>query len=124
MSGETKSYLTLHTKHMCIILHEPPHPRQPRQRTARLIPMYDSKLGHPNRQLLVRPVARVEDEAVTRTVHRLETPFLFLDVEREHIVFVVLPVTGGLPEFGMVHVGGDDWTEQRDDVGLVRLEEG
>lgn len=112
----TGAHLTLHTENMCIILDEPPHSRQPRQRAARLIPMNNPKLGHPDRQFLVRPVARVKDETVTRTVHRLECPFLLLDVECEHVFFVVLPVSGGFPEFGVVHVRGNDWRVRCDVV--------
>ena len=93
---------------MRIVLHEPPHARQPRQRAARLVPMYDPELGHADRQLAVAAVARVEDEAVPRAVHRLEPPLLLLDVEREHVVLVVLPVPGRLPELRVIHVWGDD----------------
>jgi hypothetical protein len=77
---------------MCIVLHEPPHARQTRQRTARLVPVDDTELGHADRQLLVAAVARVKDQAMPGAVHRLQPPFLFLDVQDEHVVFVVLPV--------------------------------
>lgn len=94
---------------MRIIRDEPPHPRQPRQRARRLVPMNNTKLGHADRELLVRAVARVEDDAVAGAVHGLQRPLLLLDVEREHPVLVVLRVPGGFPDFVVVHVGGDDW---------------
>ena len=55
--------------------------------------MDDTELSHPNRQFLVTSISRVKDETVSRTVHGLERPFLLLDVEREHVIVVVLPVT-------------------------------
>ena len=93
---------------MGIILHEPPYTRQPRQRTARLVPMDDSEFCHPDGQLLVAAIARVEDQAVARAVHGFERPFLLLDVEDEHIVFVVLPVPGGFPELAVVQIRRDN----------------
>jgi hypothetical protein len=43
-------------------------------------------------------------------VHRFESPFLLLDVEGEHVVFVILPVAGGLPKLAMEHIWRDNWT--------------
>lgn len=45
---------------------------------------------------------------VPRTVHRLERPLPLLNVELEHVVFVVGPVTGCLPDADIVHVRGLD----------------
>jgi len=91
-----------------IVLHEPPHTRQASQRSACLIPVDDTELGHADGELLVTAIFRVEDEAVARAVHGFKGPLLLLDVEREHVVLVVLPVTRGLPELRVVHVGRDD----------------
>ena len=93
---------------MCIILHESPHAGETGQSARRLVPVDDTKLGHADRELLVAAVARVEDEAVAGAVHRLQRPLLLLDVEHEHVVLVVLPVAGGLPEPGVEHVRRDD----------------
>lgn len=93
---------------MRIILHETPYTRQPSQSATRFITMNDTKLGHSNRELFVTPVSGIEDEAMPRAIHRLETPFLLLYVEGEHVILVVLPVTRCFPEFGVVHVGRDD----------------
>lgn len=68
--------------------------------------MDDTKFRHADRQLLVTSVTRIEDHAVPGTIHRLEGPFLLFDVKDEHVVFVVLPVAGGHPELGIVHIGG------------------
>lgn len=70
--------------------------------------MDNTELGHADGQFLVAPISAVEDQTMPRTIHGLETPFLLFDVQDEHIVFVVLPVAGGFPEFGVEHVGGDD----------------
>ena len=78
---------------MCVVLNEPPHAREARERTRCLVSVNDTELSHTDGELLVRPVAGVEDETVTRAVHRLERPFLFLDVEYKHIFPVVLPVS-------------------------------
>jgi hypothetical protein len=67
-----------------------------------------AEFRHSDGQLLVAAVARVKDQAVARTVHGLERPFLLLDVEDEHVVFVILPMPRGLPELAVVHVWRDD----------------
>lgn len=104
MNARSPSHLRRHAEDVGIILHEPPHAGQPRQSATRFVSMDDTELGHADGQLLVTPVPRVEDQTVAGTVHGLESPFLLLDVEHEHVVFVVLPVSGGFPEFGVVHV--------------------
>lgn len=42
---------------------------------------------------------------VSRTVHWLESEGLFLCLEGEHVLAVVLPVARGLPQFAVVDVG-------------------
>jgi len=69
----------------------------------------NTKLRHTNRKFLVATIARVKDQAMTWAVHRLESPLLLLNVEDEHIIFVILPVTRGLPKFAVEHVWRDDW---------------
>lgn len=83
---------------MRIVLHETPDAGETRQRSRCFIPVHDTKFGHPNRQLFITPVPGVEDEAMTGTVHRLQCPLLLLDLEREHVVLVVLPVSRRLPQ--------------------------
>ena len=70
--------------------------------------MDDTELRHTNRKLSVTAVARVKNQAVTRAIHRLECPCLLLDIEGEHVILVVRPVTGGLPELRVVHVRVDN----------------
>jgi len=75
-----------------VVLLEPANARQARQGAARLVAVQDAKVGHADRQLAVRAVARRKDEAVRRAVHGLERERLLLHVELEHVVGVVLPV--------------------------------
>lgn len=70
--------------------------------------MNNAKLSHSDRQFFVTPVTAIEYEAVTRTVHRLQRPFFLLDVKGEHVVLVILPVTGGLPKLRVKHIRRDD----------------
>lgn len=88
-----------HAEDVRVVLHEPPHAREPGERAARFVAVDDPEFGHPDGELFVAPVARVEDEAVARAVHGFQRPFLLLDVQNEHVILVVLPVTRGLPEF-------------------------
>jgi hypothetical protein len=82
--------------------------------------MDDTELGHPNGKLLVASVSRVEDQTVSWAVHRFEGPFLFLDVEQEHVIFVVLPMARCLPELGVIHVRRDDWVVLSADASKER----
>jgi hypothetical protein len=86
------TYLIGRAEMMRIILHESPDSGQSTQCAARLISVQNTKLGHPNRQLLVRSLSRVKDEGVTGTVHRLQGKLFLVDVELEHVFGVVLPV--------------------------------
>jgi hypothetical protein len=46
---------------------------------------------------------------VTRAVHRLESPFSLFNIKFEHVILVVSPMTGGLPNADVVHVGRLDF---------------
>ena len=92
---------------MRVVLNETTHSGQASQRTACLISMDDAKFGHSDGQFFVTTITGIEDQAVTRTIHGFEGPFFFLNIQCEHVVFVILPVTGRFPELGIEHVGGD-----------------
>lgn len=97
-----------HAEVVSIVLLEPPDPRQSTQGTTRLVPVQDTEVGHPDRELSVRAVARGKDQGVRRAVHRLERERLLLDIELEHVFGIVLPVTRSLPQSRVEHVGRDD----------------
>jgi hypothetical protein len=105
---ESMTYLRGHAEYVGVILYESSDTSQASKGTAGFIPVDDTEFSHSDRELLVTSISRVKDQAVTRTVHRLQRPFLLLNVENEHVVLVVLPVTRGFPEFRVVHVGRDD----------------
>ena len=86
------SHLRRHTKHVCIILHESPDTGETRQRTRSFIPVYNSKFSHPDRQLFITPVPGIKDKTVTWAIHRFQGPGLLLDIERKHVILVILPV--------------------------------
>lgn len=73
--------------------------------------MEDTELGETEGKLLVRAVTRVEEDTVSRAVHGLESEGVVLDLEREHVLGVVLPVSRGLPELRVEHVGRADLDE-------------
>lgn len=98
-----------HAEDVRVVLHEATDAREAGECARRLVPVEDAELSHTDGQLLVRAVARVENEAVAGAVHRLQSPLLLLDVEREHVVLVVLPVAGRLPQFRVVHVRRDNY---------------
>ena len=52
------------------------------------------------------PDSVVKDETMSGAVHGLEAELLLLHLETEHVVGVQVPVTGGLPQLGIVHVWG------------------
>lgn len=99
MAHTTTAYLCRHTEDVGVILYESTHTRQTSERARRFIPVHDTELRHPDGELLVATVPGVKDETVARAVHRLESPLLLLDVECEHVVFVVLPMPRRLPKF-------------------------
>ena len=58
--------------------------------------------------LAVTTIPVAEQDEVSRAVHWLQSPLALLDVQFEHIIRIVLPVTGLLPEADVVHVRGLD----------------
>lgn len=108
MAASNLTYLAGHAEDVRIVLHKPPHPRKTSQTSAGLVPVKDTKLGQSNGKLLERSGARIKDKTVTGTVHRLQGKLVFVDVEEEHVLLVVVVVTRSLPEIDIEHVGRDD----------------
>lgn len=94
---------------MGIVLDEPPDPRQTCQRPRRLITVDDAEFSHTDRKLLVAAVSRVKDQTMAGTVHWLERPFFLFNIKKEHVILVVLPMTRGLPQFAVIHIGRNDY---------------
>jgi len=93
---------------MSIVLLEPSDPRQSTQSTTSFIPVQNTEVCHPDREFSVRSIPRSEDESVRRTVHGFESESFLFDIEFEHVLGVVLPVTRSFPKFRVEHVGSDD----------------
>jgi hypothetical protein len=94
-----------------IILLESTDTSETGQGTGELVSVEDTKVSEPPRQVLVVDIGMGEDPAVSRAVHRLEAELLLLDLEGEHVLGIVAPVAGCLPEIRLVHVGGHDLLE-------------
>lgn len=80
------------------------------------LPMQRAKVGEPNRQVTIGFGGAVKDQAMTRTIHRLEAKkSFFIDfiplltsMNHVHIVHVVLPMTTCLPKGLFVKQRGHD----------------
>ena len=55
--------------------------------------MQNTELGKSQRQLLVGSFPGVEDQTMTGTIHRLQREGVFIDLQLEHVLGVILPVT-------------------------------
>lgn len=98
-------------ENMGIVLLESSDSSKSGQGTRELISVEDTKVGHPPREILVGNIGVGKDLAVAGTVHRLQSITLLLHIEGEHVLLVVSPVTGRLPEICLVHVRGHDLGE-------------
>jgi hypothetical protein len=96
--------LVLRAEDVGIVLLESPDTGQTSEGARRLIAMKDTKVGHSDRQLPVASLTVLENQAMSGAIHGLQSPLLLFHVESEHILRVMLPVTGDLPEFRAVHV--------------------
>ena len=97
-------YLRRHTENVCIILYETTNSGQSSQRSRGFITMNDTEFCHSDREFLVTSVTAIKYQAMTRTVHWFQSPFLLLYVESKHVVFIVLPVSRGFPKLAVIHV--------------------
>merc|ERR1719234_1025192 len=81
-----------------------------------------SKVSHPKWQILVGTCCLVKHDTVSRTVHRFQAESLLLDADLEHVLGIVVPVAGGLPQLGVVDV----WTDNllKASLPVLLLDEG
>jgi hypothetical protein len=91
---------------MTIILSELSYSSQATESTRSLVSVQGTEVGETHGKFTVTTLTVVENEEVGRAVHGLEGPLALLDIKLKHIVLVVLPVTGSLPDINIVHVGG------------------
>ena len=80
--------------------------------------MQHSEVCHPEWQILVRTGGLVKHDTVAGTVHRLQAKGFLLYADLEHVLRVVVPVAGGLPQLGVVDVGADHLDETQLSLNL------
>mmetsp|Transcript_125980 Transcript_125980/g.268801 ORF Transcript_125980/g.268801 Transcript_125980/m.268801 type:complete len:371 (+) Transcript_125980:1069-2181(+) len=78
--------------------------------------MKDAEVGEAEGELLVASDAAIEHQEVSRAVHRLQHPFLLLNVQAVHVILILLIVPGGHEELGAVHVWRDHFRETTETV--------
>ena len=89
--------LRLGAEDVAVVLGEAAHAHDAVQCARRLVAMARAELAVAQRQVAVAAQIRVEDQHVSRTVHRLDRVVALLGLRREHVVLEVLPVPGLLP---------------------------
>ena len=73
-----------------------------------LVAVQQPGLGVAHRQVAVGPLLQPEQVAVAGAVHRLERHRAVLGLGDEHVLAVLAPVPGGLPQLGVVELRGLD----------------
>mmetsp|Transcript_377 Transcript_377/g.1430 ORF Transcript_377/g.1430 Transcript_377/m.1430 type:complete len:244 (-) Transcript_377:1000-1731(-) len=92
------------TENVSIILLETTQASHSTERSLQFVSVQNSSLGEAHRQLTVRAFQVLEHETMSRAIHRLQAMNLVVNVELEHIVLVLVPVTGSLPQLIVEHV--------------------
>lgn len=101
-------YLVLSTENVGIILLELADTGKSAESAGGLVTVQDTKIRDSQRKLTITTVTVTKEHEVTRAVHGLQRPLSLLDVQLEHVVLVVRPVAGSLPDTNIIHVGGLD----------------
>ena len=81
-----------------VVLRELPHAHEAGQRPRPLVAMQTPHVREAQGQIAVRAQRVAIDQRGFRAVHRLEAEDLLLGLHQEHVLAVVLPVAGLLPE--------------------------
>lgn len=90
---------------MSIILLKPSNARQPRKGPSKFIPMQNSKISHPDRQLSIGILGLIEDKAMSWTVHRLQSLFFLTFFKKENVLLVFEIMTTSFPELRVIKIG-------------------
>ena len=85
-------------ENMAIVLREAAHTHDAVQTARRLVAVALPEFAVTQRQITVALDALLEDQDVPRTVHRLQGVFTLFRLGREHVVTVLVPVTGFFPQ--------------------------
>jgi hypothetical protein len=73
-----------------------------------LVAVQAAEVGEADRELAVAAAGLAEQHAVPGAVHRLHAELPLVDRAREHVVLVVLVVTGGVEQLHVEDLRGDD----------------
>ena len=87
-----------------VVLGEGAHPQQAVQNALALGPRDLAELGDPQRQLAVGVAVGVEDEAGAGAVHRPDRVLALLRLGEVHVLLVVVPVAGAVPQLDVHQV--------------------
>src|SRR5688500_6384858 len=91
-----------------VVLRERPDPRQPRRHPGALVAVEPAEVSQPDGQVAVRPVALLEQEVMSRAVHRLDAELPLVDLREVHVVAVVVVVPRDAEEVRVEDLRGDD----------------
>lgn len=97
-------YLVMSTENMRIVLLEFADTGETTQSTRGFVPVKDTKVCNSQRKLSVTTLSVSKEYKMPGTVHGLQRPFLLLNLESEHVVLVVGPVSRRFPDFRIKHV--------------------
>ena len=104
--------LILGAVHVCVVLRERAHAQQAVQHALALVARAKPELREPQRQLAIRVALGPVHQAGAGAVHRLDrelAPALALTgLREEHVLAVVVPVAGALPQLHVEDVRGAD----------------
>ncbi len=128
-SGNLLGDLARAAENMPVVLVEASHSCQAAQGAGYLVAVQRAEVGVADRQIFVGPRLRFEQQAMAWTVHGLQAVFLVLanlgilfrarrapPVHLEHVIFVVDPVAGFLPQGALVDGRREDFLEAEERV--------
>ena len=96
-------------EHVGVVLGEAAHPEQAVEGPGQLVAVDQTQLSHPQGQLLVGVGLAGVHQHAAGAVHGLDGEVHVVDDGGVHIVLVVVPVTGALPELAVEHDGRGDF---------------
>ena len=88
---------------MCVVLCKAADTHQTMKLTGFLMAVNQSQLAHTKRQITVRTWFRLVYKDTTWTVHRFDREIFFIDHCCVHIFFIMIPMSGCLPEMSAQH---------------------
>ena len=100
--------LVFGAKNVTVVLGETAHAHDAVQTARRLVAVALAKFAIPQWQVTVALHALLEDQDVPRTVHRLQRVIALFRLGGEHVVTVLVPVTGFFPERFVQQLGTFD----------------